>query len=54
MHANWARSQEEEEEEEEKKKKKRKEKKKMMMTMIGFLDGVNVHHKCTARGRSVI
>jgi len=26
----------------------------MMMTMICPLDGVNMHHKCAARGRSVI
>jgi CO dehydrogenase/acetyl-CoA synthase beta subunit len=51
MHASWARSEEEEEEEEEEKKKKKKKK---MMMMIGFLDGMNVHHKYTARGRSVI
>jgi len=40
--------------EEEKKKKNMMMKKKMMMMMIGFLDSVNVHHKCAARGRSVI
>jgi hypothetical protein len=42
MHVNWARNKEEE------------KKKKEMMMMIGFLDGVNVRHKCAARGRSVI
>jgi len=35
-------------------KKKMKKKKKKMIVMIGFLDSVNVHHKCAARGRSVI
>jgi hypothetical protein len=35
-------------------RRRKKSKKKKKVMMVGFLDGVNVRHKCASRGRSVI